>query len=55
MSLADQFWMAAFVFIVVLVVAGRWIDHRRQESLREFEQKRKAHKEQVERSARKAL
>ena len=55
MSPADQFWIVIFFALVIGVIAGHFIDRRRQRSIAEFEQNRKARKEEVERAARKAL
>ncbi len=55
MTLAEQFWIVIFLSLVVGVIAGHFIERRRKQSLAEFERKRKARKEEVERAARKAL
>ena len=55
MSPADQFWIVIFLALAIGVIAGHFVDRRRQRSIAEFEQARKARKEEVERAARKVL
>lgn len=55
MTPAELFWIVIFLALVIGVIAGNVVDRRRKQSLAEFEQKRKARKEEVERAARKAL
>jgi len=55
MSPAEQFWIVIFLAMVIGVVTGHFIDRRRMRSIEEFEQKRRARKEEVERAARKTL
>lgn len=53
MSASEQFWVVIFMAMVIGLLAGHFIDRRRQRSIAEFEQARKARKEEVERAARK--
>ncbi|MDI3357006.1 hypothetical protein MO767_22025 [Pseudomonas sp. UYIF39] len=55
MTSADQFWIVAFLVLAVVVITGYFVEQRRKRSLAEFEQRRRARKEEVERAARKAL
>jgi uncharacterized membrane-anchored protein YhcB (DUF1043 family) len=55
MTPAEQFWIAVFLVVVVGVIAGHFIERRRQRSIEDFERKRRERKAEVERAARKAL
>jgi len=55
MDTAEMFWIAIFLGLTICVFAGHFVDRRRAQSVAEFERKRKARKEEVERAARKAL
>ncbi len=54
MSASEQFWIVIFA-VVIGVIAGHFIDQRRQRSIEDFERKRRERKAEVERAARKAL
>lgn len=55
MSASEQFWIVIFFAFVFAVLAGHFIEKRRQRSIDEFERKRRERKAEVERAARKAL
>ena len=55
MSVSEQFWSVVFFAVVIGVIAGHFIDKRRQRSIEDFEWKRRERKAEVERAARKAL
>jgi uncharacterized membrane-anchored protein YhcB (DUF1043 family) len=55
MSASEQFWIVIFFAVVIGVIAGHFIDKRRQRSIEEFESKLRGRRAEVERAARKAL
>ena len=55
MSATEQFWIVIFFAVVIGLIAGRFIDKRRQRSIDDFERKRRERKAEIERSARKIL
>ena len=55
MSAAEQFWIVIFMAMVIGLLAGHFIDRRRQRSIEEFEISRRNRKAEVEREARKLL
>ena len=55
MSAYEQFLTVMLLVVVIGVVAGHFVDRRRQRSIADFERKRRVRKAEVERAARKAL
>ena len=55
MSAYEQIWVVMFLAVAIGVIAGHFIDKRRQRSFEDFERKRRDRKAEVERAARKAL
>ncbi|ETF07025.1 hypothetical protein [Pseudomonas moraviensis] len=55
MSASEQFWIVIFFAVVIGVIAGHFIEKRRNQSIKDFDRKRRERKAEVERAARKAL
>lgn len=55
MTAYEQFITVMFLVVVTGVIAGHFIERRRQRSIADFERKRRDRKSEVERAARKAL
>lgn len=55
MSAAEQFWIVVFVAVVIGVITGHLIERKRAQTTAELDRRRREHKAEVERAARKAL
>ncbi|SDH69811.1 hypothetical protein SAMN05444503_105190 [Pseudomonas sp. BS3767] len=55
MGAFEMFWVVAFIFIIIGLIAGHFLEVRRSRSIEEFERKRRDRKAEVERAARKSL
>jgi hypothetical protein len=55
LSAYENFWVVAFLIVVIGIATGHFVDRRRQRSIEDFERKRRNRKAEVERAARKSL